>query len=339
MKRASLIFMFCAVLLAFGAGWLARAYMPAGAFVPVDPVLRSQRHDYKYVSPLLTCGTWEEKGFDNFRRLRRDVENYVIDATAEGRAKQVGVYFRELKSGRGFGLNENAAFSPASLLKVPVMIAYLKSAEKNPELLTRDIPFGGGFDLDKIRNFSTANIISPGTSYKADDLLAAMIVNSDNNAIPLLEKNISPAALAEVFTDIGLPPVDDTPGKDFISPKSYSYFFRLLYNATYLSEEFSEKALGLLAKADFPQGLPSTVPAGITVAHKYGERSLSVNNVLQYRELHDCGIVYADNPYLLCIMTKGENFDDLLHVIQGVGSMIYSTFSRSQSAENGVQSH
>lgn len=339
MKRTTLFIIVGAVVLAFGAGWFAHSLMPAGAFVQVDPVLRSARQEYKYVRPLLTCGTWEEQNFDKFHRLQRDVENYITDEAAGGHAKRVGVYFRDLKSGRGFGVNENAKFSPASLLKVPVMMAYLKSAEKDPELLSKEIAFDGSFDLDKIRNFSAANIIAPGRSYKGDDLLAAMIVNSDNNAIPLLERNITPSALTEAFTDIGLAPADNTPGKDFISAKSYSYFFRVLYNATYLSEDASEKALALLARSDFPQGLPSTVPAGTVVAHKYGERSLTVDNVFQYRELHDCGIVYVDNPYLLCVMTKGDSFDDLLHVIQGVGTMVYGNVSQVRSAETVPGDH
>ena len=57
-----------------------------------------------------------------------------------------------------------------------------------------------------------------------------------------------------------------------------------------------------------------------------GDRSLKI-------ELHDCGIVYhPQNPYIICIMTKGGDINSEKLQIQKISKAVYngvSEFSRS----------
>src|SRR6185436_5295057 len=96
------------------------------------------------------------------------------------------------------------------------------------------------------------------------------------------------------------------------TPQNYSHLFRALYNGTYLSHDASEKALELLSRTKFSDGIVAGVPKETTVSHKFGERTLSLNTS-SINELHDCGIVYyPGHPYFLCIMTKGtSDFEEL----------------------------
>lgn len=316
----------------FFVGWFAHARIPTGAFLPVDPALRANG-DYKYVNQLLACGTWESVDSDQYSGLKKKIVGFLAENSSAGRITNVGIYFRELKGGRWFGINENANFSPASLLKVPLMIAYLKVAEKNPQLLNTLVQYDGSFDLNKDEYFRSPYWISAGSVYKVEDLVKAMTVNSDNNATILLFNTINHESLAEVYTDLGLSiPADNTPTVDFISPKAFSYFFRVLYNATYLTADFSEKALDLLGRAQFPRGIQAGVPEGTKVAQKFGERSVfTKKNILEFRELHDCGIVYSPSrPYVLCVMTRGKDFNELVSVIQNVSAMTYAEVAKSR---------
>lgn len=99
-----------------------------------------------------------------------------------------------------------------------------------------------------------------------------MITNSDNEAKELLIQDIDETFLQKVYTEIGINTAGDLT-KDFISVKDYSGFFRLLYNATYLNRDLSEKALKILSKTNFDKGITAGLPKGITVAHKFGERA------------------------------------------------------------------
>ena len=101
-----------------------------------------------------------------------------------------------------------------------------------------------------------------------------------------------------------------------------------MFNASYLSRESSERGLAYLAHSDFQNGLVAGVPQGITVAHKFGER-VSANGA---KQLHDCGIVYyPTRPYLLCVMTRGDDFSKLTEVIQSVSRIVYQSVDEQRA--------
>ena len=80
-----------------------------------------------------------------------------------------------------------------------------------------------------------------------------------------------------------------------------------------------EVAAALLAEAEFKDGIEAGVPAGLRVAHKFGEFKDG-----QSVESHDCGIVYAESrTYTLCVMTRGKKAADLAEVIANVSRIVY----------------
>jgi hypothetical protein len=50
---------------------------------------------------------------------------------------------------------------------------------------------------------------------------------------------------------------------------------------------------------------------------------LQTSNGEQVEEFHDCGIVYSGTPYLLCVMTKGKNYNDLQEAIRKISALTY----------------
>jgi beta-lactamase class A len=232
-------------------------------------------------------------------------------------ATKIGVYWRDLE-GHWVGVNEGDPFSPASLLKVPVMIAYLKLAESQPAILTNRFTYDGSFDANTLEDLKPLKSLQAGQSYTVDELLKFMIGYSDNNANDILFNNLPPGYLQQIFKDLKVP--FPSSQSDYLGPRTYSLFFRILYNATYLNEDMSQKALELLAYPDFPEGISASVPEKITVAQKFGEHVFPDGT----NELHDCGIVYyPTRPYILCVMTKGTNLIDLTKVIQSISAMVY----------------
>ena len=120
----------------------------------------------------------------------------------------------------------------------------------------------------------------------------------------------------------------NTETDDAMSPKTMSSFFRILYNASYLNSVFSDMALKLLAKTSFVDGLVAGVPSDVFVAHKFGERTIHINETgeVVLRELHDCGIVYyPQKPYILCVMTQGMDFAKLKSAISQISSLTYQS--------------
>jgi hypothetical protein len=60
-----------------------------------------------------------------------------------------------------------------------------------------------------------------------------------------------------------------------------------------------------MSMSSFTQGIQAGVASSTVVSHKLGLVGIAPNNVLTEHELHDCGIVYGKDPYLLCVMTRG----------------------------------
>ena len=178
-------------------------------------------------------------------------------------------------------------------------------------------------NLNGAETIKATEYILPHKSYTINELIRYMIVDSDNNATAILLKNIEPKILESIYGDLGVElPTDPT---DYISAKTYSLFFRILYRSTYLTRDMSEKAMKLLSESEFNDGLKAGVPAGIKLAHKFGEYEGRDNSGSVTKELHDCGVVYyPKHPYMLCVMTKGSDLGNLKEVIKNISQTVYT---------------
>lgn len=285
--------------------------------------LRPAVSKYTFINPLLGFDFVEKREFDEFQPLKKEVNKFIDEKIQTSKAADISVYFRNVRNGHWMGINEKKKYEPASLFKVPVMIAYLKEAERNPDILKKKIFFN-----IPVKNEHPEYVIEPSKliadkAYTVEELITSMIIDSDNNALKLLMENMDSLYLGDLFSDLGVEiPQDDTYG---INAKTYSLFFRTLYNATILNREMSERALELLSKTAFHNGITKNLPKNFFVAHKYGEHGIyNEKNVLAAIQFHDCGIIYyPQDPYFLCIMTQGFNIQELENIVQEVSDMVY----------------
>ncbi|MSU75355.1 MAG: serine hydrolase [Candidatus Magasanikbacteria bacterium] len=277
---------------------------------------------FKFINPLLTCDLTYKKDLEQFMPLKEKIVKVINEHVKVGDLATASIYF-DTRDGKWLGINTNEQYFPASLMKVPLLVAYLKSAETHPDLLAKKLWYDGKFNLNSIEYFKATSTLAGGHYYSMDELLRRMIVNSGNNSTILLYNNIELGVLEGIYNDLGinLPASEDLTLADYMTVKSYSSFFRILYNASYLSRAMSEKALSILSQSQFFYGIRAGVPEGTVVSDKFGERSNSSDPLdpVSDKQLHDCGIIYyPGHPYLLCVMTKGNNFDKLASVIKDI---------------------
>lgn len=279
-----------------------------------------QSGNYTYINPLLECEVAEGSVDARKENFRDDLERFVVDLKKNNQLTDAAVYFRDLNNGPTFGVNETGEFFPASLLKVPVLMAYYHWAETEPALMRVQIPYDAPQDFGITPTIIPRESLVLGQSYTVEELIRRMIVFSDNQALGLLTSRLPIARVQNLFAMLGV-------GEDvLVNPdakltvKEYAGFFRILFNSSYLSRESSEKALALLASTDYNDALLAGVATGVSVAHKFGEAG--TGNV--ERQLHDCGIVYFPNhPYLACIMTRGSDTQVLKKSIVDISRFIY----------------
>lgn len=308
----------------FGARW----YLTQLATSPSTRGREQRLGLHEFVNPLLDCEVVNKLNVKEFKPLEADINKTIDDEVSQKRADHISVYFRGLNSGRWVGINEDDQYIGASLIKLPVAFTYYKFAESDPATFQKTLTDDVDPSTVTPQNIAPSKTITAGQTYSVQDLLQYMLINSDNAAMTLLVKNVKQADIDNIFTDVGIQRNLDANNNISISPKAYSTFFRLLYNATFFSQDASEELLKTLSQSEYKDGLVAGVPAGIPVAHKFGERTeTDSSGNITLAELHDCGIIYLpQHPFVLCVMTRGQNMTDLATAIQHVTKTAYESF-------------
>ncbi len=314
-------------LLGFFAGFMIRGFVHKES---LQRGVEIREGGWAYINPLLECEQAQNLLQDNeLSPIKKKVEAFINKDLHKKWGDDVSVYFRELNDGLSFSIGESEQFYPASLLKVPEMVSILKTAESTPGLLRKQIVFKRP-ELKAVQNADAADKLVFGRSYTVEDLIKRMIEYSDNVSADLLEDVINPSDLKKTYDVLGIPDpyyLNDQSGY-MISAELYSSFFRILFNASYLNKEMSEKALSFLANTDYREGLVAGLPSQIAVAHKFGLRK--VNGI---KQLHDCGIIYyPGRPYFLCVMTSGPVPEYQDTTIAEISRFIFKELDR----QNGI---
>jgi beta-lactamase class A len=280
---------------------------------------------FKYIDPLIAVSSPDQVS-PEYANLQKAVQSFIDSQKKSGTLSAASLVFRDMQASEGFTVNPTEKYNPASLNKVPLMMAYYKLAEANPPILEKRLTYTGAYDLDARENIKAPVQLKPRTSYTVGELIEHMIRYSDNNALKLLFDDLQNSGHGDVLTAL-LTYLGMTYGTntDYLSIQSYALFFRSLYNATYLDPEFSEKAMELLTRSDFSEGIQTGIPNHIPLAEKYGDSNIvSSAGVQMGKELHNCGIVfYPNHPYLLCVMTKGKDIQSLENVIATISRVVY----------------
>ncbi len=283
---------------------------------PVNP--------YPMLNPLLDEFKAEGLNMVELRTFRDKIESYIAKEEAISPDLHVSYYFRDLNNGLWTGINEKEAFAPASLMKIPVMVAILKKAETDPSVFNLEMVYDSINNslVEEDQGFKKVH----GQHYSMDDLIKMMIDYSDNFATLTLLKYIGEEAVQKVEADLNIRIKPEyTELTNFVTVKNYAGFFRILYNASYLNQKMSQKALAYLSKAEYNEGIRKAIPDTIMVAHKYGKRDLhKAGDKLESIQLHHFGLVYyPGKPFILGIMTRGSNLVQKKRIIYELSKITF----------------
>ncbi len=315
------------LIVGISAGFLIRDYT-ASSTIPLRTI-REPGGKYKFIDPLIGFIAGEKTDFPEYDSLEHVLKDDIALLKKENKVSSASVYFRDMQSGHWTGVNEEELYAPASLYKVALMIAVLKRSEnEKTNVLDRKLMFTDSIEPEE-QDFVS---MEKGRTYSVRELLERLIILSDNDAKNMLRSLVGNEAVSAVFTDLRLSEPALSEIGDTMSARTYSRFFRTLYNSTYLNRSNSEYALDLLSKVEFKSGIVNGLPKEareLPVAHKFGYRIIEDPIDTVTTELHDCGIVYLPGkPYFVCIMTKGWEQHDLLDAIQILSQDAYSEAAR-----------
>ena len=229
-----------------------------------------------------------------------NIENLINEIMTENNLNESNFFFffYNIEEKKYYFYNENTYFTAASTIKVPAaMLYYDKIADG--ELNSSDTLIYNSDDYEA-GDGSTAADYSVGERIPISYLLEQTIVNSDNTALNILVNSIGYQKCKEELTKYS----DIELIEDFYSSNvaNVSYYYDVLQYLYQNADKYSElieymkiSSGGEYLKANIPQ---------YEVAHKYGSYDGYV---------HDYGIIYGQNTYLIGVFTKGiANASDLI---------------------------
>jgi len=330
--RNTLMGLVIGVTIGIGIGYISFSKVENSSSVKVNPYSEmgkeiNEEH-YQYLNPSIALLDLSSTDITAIEGLDSLLIKQTQLAQKSGKISSAAIYFRDLTTNQKIEVNGKEIFSPGSLMKVPIMIAILKYAEKNPHILEQKLTYKISKEAEYLelsnKNVRSSSKLINGSEYTLAQLVDIMIVESDNEATILLIDFIeeeSPQFLNKVEKELGMIVPDEIDfNENFLTIRTYASFFRVLYNSSYLEKKYSEMALEILSKTGYGYGIRQTIPKDVVVAHKYGVKPSKDN----FMQLHHFGIVYHQKkPFLIGIMTKGKDMEKLKSFNADITSIVY----------------
>lgn len=281
-----------------------------------------------YLNPALSVLSKKDLIVD-FQELRE-----YLTKTYESRDDYIiSIYFEYFPTGANIAINKDEKIWPASLIKIPVAMTAMKKVQDKKWKLSNELVI---LDEDKDKGYGDLYKKPTGTTVSIEDLLKKSLIDSDNTAHFVLLRNTNAEELEDTYDHLGMDdiidalkrsPTKETQEDNRMTAKRYSIFFRSLYNATYLNQEYSEMFLKILSQA--PRELLSKgLPDSVVFVHKTGIRSDESVRA-------DSGIVYAEGrPYLLTVMLQRKdkqplNEEEVAHIFKDISEEVYSYVTKA----------
>lgn len=225
-----------------------------------------------------------------------------------------GLYVIRLKTGTSYGVSEKEIFEPASLNKLPVMAALYMEAEKgNLDLETKYTLK----DSDKVGGAGSLAGKPAGTVLTYRDLVRLMGKQSDNTAFNIVKKVLGKEVIERAIQKIGM---EDTviEEEQKITPYDVGLFFQKLWQGDIVPEKQRDEILGFLTDTVYESWISEGI-ADVEIAHKFGREVHVVN---------DAGIVFAEEPFVLVILTKGVVEREADEVFPELARLVYDEEAR-----------
>jgi beta-lactamase class A len=254
-------------------------------------------------------------GFKVKIKKKEDVEE-VIGRLLEGLEGDYGVWVMKLDGKGQFGINESKVLSAASVIKLPLLVAYYQAADEgklDPEeiyvLKERDrLEYGTGSMQNQ----------PEGTEYTYREIAHLVANQSDNMGAELLIGFLGGAKQIEgMINDWALTATSVKEGGT--TAGEIGELLMRLYDNELISKKSQKELFKNLTETVNEDRITAGVPTGVKVVHKFGSEEGIVN---------DCGIVYGAEPYVICMLSTGVNDAEAQEVLPKISRVVWEWAGR-----------
>ena len=257
-----------------------------------------------------------------------------LETLTAGFKGDLGVYVKDLHTGKIASINADSIFPTASMVKVPILIGIMDKLNKgelkyHQELTYKDSLFYAGSDL--------LASLKHNEKVELSKVIMLMLTTSDNTASLWLQSLAGTGTrINQILDSIGYTATrvnSRTPGREAgrdkfgwgqTSPKEMATMFEALANRNLLDTASSEKMLRLLGRNYWDEEALSQIPPDVFVASKNGAVNASRSEVMY---------VYGKNArYVFCICTKNnkdtswESQNEAWELARKVSKLVWETY-------------
>ncbi len=231
-----------------------------------------------------------------------------LSETIKGFNGDIGIYVKNLRTGKTVSINADSIFPTASIVKVPILLGIMDKIEKgelkyDQQLTYKDSLLYAGEDI--LGSFKNNEKIA------LNKVMMLMLTTSDNTASLWLQSLAGKGTRINTILDsMGFANTrinSRTEGRQEnwkvhgwgqTTPTEMAKLFEMIYNSKVISPSASERMMRVLSRNFWDaQGL-SQIPPTIEVLSKNGAVNASRSEVLLVNAKH--------NPYILSVFTKNN---------------------------------
>lgn len=245
---------------------------------------------------------------------------------------EVGLYIKDLRSGRTFYHNAERKFVCASLIKLPIMVAAFQAIKDGKISLSTRVKYSRKYRREGSGNMKWAK---SGFQYTVSYIIYSMITRSDNTATAMMIDLLGYDYLNARFSDVGLRETQIKPSgmslASYLNPSLDNYttakemgdLLEKIYHHEIVGDGLSDLMLEIMKGAASSRSrLARDLPNDFKLARKTG---------LLRKNCHDVGIVYTpEGDYIICVLTAhNKSYDVAKGLISSVGRTAYEYMHNS----------
>lgn len=231
-----------------------------------------------------------------------------VRQTIQGFQGDIGIYIKNLRTGKTVSINADTLFPTASIVKIPILIGIMQKVQQGQLSLGQSLTYKDSLlyaGVDILGSFKD------GEKIQLEKVIMLMLSMSDNTASLWLQSLAGTGTrINEIMDSLGYRHTrvnSRTAGRQEIwktygwgqtTPREIANIFERLYRKQLFNDSLSTVILRLLGRNYWDENAVSQVPPTVQVFSKNG----AVNQVRSEVLL----VNHHRNPYILCIMTKNN---------------------------------